>query len=170
MDWVELQRAELSRQFTDSGVRNRRIFTEAGERIGQATAVDENTLSIRNERDLLALAEVAAADVRCPLTPSGPLGLGAPCRMRDAVSVARDVVRAFPAPSFPTTVSPGNPWIKAAVTAQVEEALSYATPKLRKGMTELRDAAQWVLWLALGLQALIVPIGAVTDIRSNPSV
>lgn len=166
--WLELQRAELTRQVADSGSRNRRILVDARGGIGHGP--DENTLTLRSNQDLMVLAQTAAADVRCPLTPSGPLGPGAPCRVRDPRAVAQDVVRTVAGADFPLDVSPDNPWIRAAVTARVEEALSFATPRLRAGMDELRTLVAVVLCLALGIQALMVPLAAVGDIRVNPSV
>ncbi|HYN78363.1 MAG TPA: hypothetical protein VES73_11285 [Lamprocystis sp. (in: g-proteobacteria)] len=127
-------------------------------------------MALNSQRDLQVVAEVAAASVGCPLTPSGPLGAGAPCSVRDPVSVAQQVVRAIPAASYPLTVSPDNPWIKAAVTTQVQEALSYATPRLQAGMTELRTLMAVLFWSALIFQVLLVPIAAVSDIRVHPQV
>lgn len=170
--WLDLQRTELPRRFADSGARNRAVLVAARDRIGPGP--DENTLTLRTDQDLLVLAETAAASVRCTLTPSGtasgPLGYGAPCRVRDPASVARDLVRTIPAVSFPLQVSPDNPWTKAAVAAQVEEALSYATPLLRAGMAELATLAAVLFWSALALQAILVPIAAVGDIRVRPPV
>jgi hypothetical protein len=170
VEWLDQQRTELVRQRTDCGSCNRRILVEARKRSGQVSVPDDNAMVLHNEQDLSILAEVAAEDVHCPLTPSGPLGPGAPCHVRDPVSVAQAVVGKRPTVSFPVTVSPENPWIKAAVTAQLEEALSYATPKLRAGMTELKDGVLVLLWLALGIQFVMVPSFAVADIRIHPTV
>lgn len=140
VSWIDLQRTELTRQFTESGTRNRRIFREAQERIAGSVNATQNTIELRNERDTLTLALAAATDVSCPLASHGPLGLGAPCRMRDPSTVAEEVVRTIPIMSYPITVSPQNRWSEAAVSAQLDEALSFATNKLRPGMTELKDA------------------------------
>lgn len=168
--WLELQRTELTRQFTDSGTLNRRIFRAARERMGGGDAsAAENALVLRNERDALTLAMAAATDITCPLTPSGPLGPGAPCRVRDPASVADEVVRGITVPSYPIVVSPQNPWIKAAVTLQLQEALEYATTRLRAGMTELEQALIVLMIILLSVQILSVPIAAVSDIRVHPS-
>lgn len=168
-EWLELQRTELTRQYTDSGLRNRRILVEAQKQLGHESMVGENALRIRNNADLQALAEVAARSVRCPLTQSGPLGPGSPCRVRDPVSVAQEVIRTTSAASFPMTLAPDNPWVSAAVATQVQEALSYATPLLRSGMSELKSLVFAIFWLALVVQIILVPISAVGDIRVHPT-
>lgn len=168
-EWLELQRIELTRQYTDSGLRNRRILTEAQNQLGNESMVGENALRIRNTAELQLLTEVAAGSVRCPLTQSGPLGPGAPCRMRDPVSVAQEVMQSTPAAIYPMTLSPDNLWISGAVATQVQEALSYATPKLRTGMRELQDFVYSIFWIAIIAQIILVAISAISDIRIHPT-
>lgn len=167
-EWLQQQRTELTRQFTDSGRRNRSVFTAACERIGQGCDPSSNSMILKNQLDLQILTEIAAASVECPLTPSGPLGSGSPCRVRDTASVAQDVIRLIRPAAFPLTVSPDNQWTKSAVNIQIQEALSYATPKLRKGMDELQTLMAWLFLSALAIQLLIVQVAAVSDIRIHP--
>jgi hypothetical protein len=169
-DWFDQQRSELTRQFTESGSRNRNIFLAAQEQLGKIGGPEENAMVLNGSRDLEILAQVAAQAIRCPLTQHGPLGRGAPCRVREPASVAQEVVRTIQAPSFPLTVTPDNPWTRAAITAQVQEALSYANPRLQAGMAEVRTLMAALFWIALGLQALVVLISAVADIRVHPQV
>jgi len=169
-DWLDQQRTELARQITDSGALNRRIFRDAREQLSKTKGTDENAMTLNGPGDLEILAQAAAQHVRCPLTQTGPLGRGAPCRVREPVAVAQEVVRAIPAATFPLRVTPDNPWTKAAITAQIQEALSYAEPRLQAGMTELRNLTAVLFWIALGLLVLIVPIAAVSDIRVHPQV
>ena len=169
MTWLELQRAEFTRQFTESGKRNRDILVKARERIGIEGNYADNTLTLRNERDTTALALTAASEVRCPLTASGPLGPGAPCRVRDPATVATEVVHSIPVASYPVTVSPQNPWTEAAVTAQLQEALSYALTRIRTGMDELKSPLPLLIILLISAQVLLVLGAAVSDIRVHPS-
>ncbi|WP_200388047.1 hypothetical protein [Thiocapsa imhoffii] len=168
--WLEMQRTELVRQFTESGTRNRRIFRTALERIGESTSVAENALELRNERDTLTLAFAAASDVSCPLASKGPLGPGAPCRVRDATTVAEEVVRNIPVLTYPITVSPQNRWVEAAVTAQLDEALSFASTRLRAGTAELRQALGILMIVLITGQLLMVWVAAISDIRVHPKV
>ena len=168
--WLELQREELSRQFTESGTRNRRIFRQFQVRMMGHENSGNNTLVLRNEGDTLTLATVAASDVICPLTSKGPLGSGAPCRVRDAATVADEVVSKIPVNTYPITVSPQNIWVEAAVSAQLNEALNYAGSRLRKGMAELKQALLAIGILLLIMQLLIVAHRAVSDIRINPPI
>lgn len=168
--WLDMQRTELVRQSTESGTRNRRIFRSAQERIGGSTSMTENALELRNERDTLTLAFAAASDVSCPLASKGPLGPGAPCRVRDATTVAEDVVRSIPVLTYPITVSPQNRWVEAAVTAQLDEALSYASTRLRAGTVELKQALGIFIAVLMAVQLLMVWVAALSDIRVHPKV
>jgi hypothetical protein len=168
--WLEMQRTELVRQSTESGTRNRRIFRSAQERIGGNTSGTENALELRNERDTLTLAFAAASDVSCPLASKGPLGPGAPCRVRDATTVAEEVVRNIPVLTYPITVSPQNRWVEAAVTAQLDEALSYASTRLRAGTAELKHALGIFIVVLIVGQLLMVWFAAISDIRVHPKV
>jgi hypothetical protein len=170
MTWVDLQRKELSRQYTESGTRNRRIFQKVQVHITGDENFVGNTLILRNESDTLTLATIAASDVTCPLTNHGPLGPGAPCRVRDAATVAEEVVRNIPVNSYPITVLPKNRWVEAAVSAQLNESLNYAGPRLHTGMAELKQALVITGILFLFIQLLVVAHSAVSDIRINPSL
>jgi hypothetical protein len=168
--WLDLQRATLPKQLADSGSLNRRIFQEARGRLGQPPGPVENEMTLRDAGELEVATESAAAAVRCPLRPSGPLGPGAPCQLRDPVSLAQEIVSRMPASAYPLVVSPDNPWFRAAVSAQVQAALDHAAPLLREGTRELKGTALMVLVGALTLIVIVVPMAAVSNIQVHPKV
>ncbi|WP_295441776.1 hypothetical protein [uncultured Thiodictyon sp.] len=168
--WLDDQRAELTSQFTRDGARNLRILRAARDRIGSQEGTANNTLTLRSERDAMALASVAAADVRRPLTPSGPLGPGAPFQVRDPAEVAAEVIHSLPAVSYPITVKPQNEWTETALAAQVQAAVSYVTKQLVPGIDELKYALAWAIGLLALSQLVIVRFAAISDIRIQPSI
>jgi len=168
--WLQLQATVLPQKISNDPALRYDVFTTAQRQLGLPPGPVENEMTLPDRGALETLANVAASQVRCPLARSGPLGPGAPCQMRNPGEVAQETLQANPAGAFPLTVTPDNPWVAYAVTAQVQAALSDATPKLTTGMAELRTLMAALFWIAFGLQVVIVPIAAVADIRVHPQV
>ncbi len=168
--WLQLQATALPQRLSNDPALLYDIFTTAQQQLGLAPGAAENEMTLRDRGALETLAQVAASQVSCPLTRSGPLGPGAPCQLQNPDDVAQKTLQANPAGAFPLIVTPDNPWVAYAVTAQVQAALGDATPKLAKGMAELRTLMAALFWIAIALQVLIVPIVAVTDIHVHPQV
>ena len=168
--WLQLQAATLPKQIASDPALRYDIFVTAQQQLGLPSGAADNEMALRNRHDLETLIQTAASLVRCPLTRSGPLGPGAPCQMRNPDEVVRETLQAVPAGAFPLTVTDDNPWVAYAVTTQVQAALSDATSKLTVGAAELRAGLAALFWIAIGLQVIIVPIVAVSDIRVHPQV
>ena len=168
--WLQQQATALPQKLSNDPALRYDIFTTAQQQLGLPPGPVENEMTLRDRGALETLAQVAASQVRCPLTRSGPLGPGAPCQLQNPDDVAQKTLHANPMGAFPLTVTPNNPWVTYAVTAQVQAALSDATPKLATGMAELRTLMATLFWFAVALQVLIVPIRAVADIRIHPQV
>ncbi|WP_295390452.1 hypothetical protein [uncultured Thiodictyon sp.] len=168
--WLQLQAATLPKQMASDPALRYDIFVTAQQQLALTSGAADNEMALRNRRDLETLAQTAASLVRCPLTRSGPLGPGAPCQMRNPDEVAQETLQEIPPKAFPLTVTDDNPWVAYAVTTQIQAALSDATPKLTAGAAELRIVLAALFWIFIGLQVLIVPIAAVSDIRVHPQV
>jgi hypothetical protein len=99
-----------------------------------------------------------------------PFLIGAPLSTKSANEVATEAVDAiqFDASRYPTVVPADNEWSKTAATLQANHALDTTYDQLKPRLADLKTASIWLLAVSLLLPALLIPMGAVTDIKVDP--
>jgi hypothetical protein len=176
--WMNEERTTLARSIAGSGSFNRTVlrstWTQLSKSSGQEglTPPDQsgNEIRLNNPEEAFALAATAAEETRSALRTKMPFVIGAPLSTKSANEIATEAVDSiqFNASRFPTVVPADNEWSKTAATLQANHALDTAYDQLKPGLGDLKTASTWLLAISLLLPAILIPMGAVKDIKVDP--
>jgi len=176
--WMIEQRTTLARSIASSGNFNRAVlrstWTQLSATGGQQglTPPDQagNEIRLNNPEEAFALAAVAAEETRSALRSKMPFVIGAPLSTKSASEIATETVDAiqFDASRYPTIVPADNEWSQTAATLQANHALDTAYDQLKPRLDDLKTASTWLLVISFLLPAILIPMGAVKDIKVDP--
>lgn len=176
--WTKEQRSSLPRSIAGSGHFNRSVlrsaWTELSASGGQQglTPPDQagNEIRLNNPEEAFALASTAAEETRSALRSKMPFVIGAPLSTKSANEIATEAVDAvqFDSSRYPTVVSADNEWSKTAATLQANHAMDTAYDQLKPWLEDLKTASTWLLVISLLLPAILIPMGAIKDIKVDP--
>jgi hypothetical protein len=176
--WMKEQRTTLARSIAGSGNFNRSVlrstWTQLATSGGQEglTPPDQsgNEIRLNNPEEAFALAAAAAEETRSALRTKMPFLIGAPLSTKSANEIATEAVDAiqFDASRYPTIAPADNEWSKTAATLQANHALDTAYDQLKPRLDDLKTASTWLLVISLLLPMILIPMGAVKDIKVDP--
>ncbi len=176
--WMKEQRTTLARSTASSGQFNRAVlrstWTQLSTSGGQEglTPPDQggNEIRLNNPEDAFALASTAAEETRSALRSKMPFMIGAPLSTKSSNEIATEAVDSvqFDPSRYPTVVPADNEWSKTAATLQANHALDTAYNQLKPRLEDLKTASIWLLVVSLLLPAILIPMGAIQDIKVDP--
>jgi len=176
--WMNEQRTTLARSIASSGHFNRSVLRSAWTQLSTSGGQDGltppdqagNELRLNNPEEAFALAATAAEETRSVLRTKLPFIIGAPLSTKSANEIATEAVDAvkFDASRYPTVVPADNEWSKTAATLQANHALDTAYDQLKPRLEDLKIASTWLLVISLLLPAILIPMGAIKDIKIDP--
>lgn len=176
--WMKEHYTTLGRSISSSGQFNRSVlrstWTQLSASGGQQglTPPDQagNEIRLNNPEEAFALAATASDETRSALRSKMPFVIGAPLSTKSANDIATEAVDAvqFDASRYPTVVPADNEWSKTAATLQANHALDTAYAQLKPRLDDLKIASTWLLLISLFLPAILIPMGAIKDIKVDP--
>lgn len=176
--WMKEQRTTLARSIASSGHFNRSVLLSAWTQLSTSggqqglTPPDQagNEIRLNNPEEAFALAATAAEETRSALRTKMPFVIGTPLSTKGANEIATEAVDAvqFDASRYPIVVPADNEWSKTAATLQANHALDTAHDQLKPRLKDLKTASNWLLGISLILPVILIPMGAVKDIKVDP--
>jgi hypothetical protein len=176
--WMKDQRTTLARSTANSGQLNRDIvrstWTQLSTSGGQEglTPPDQggNEIRLNNPEEAFALASTAAEETRSALRTKMPFVIGAPLSTKSSNEIATEAVDSvqFSSSRYPTVVPADNEWSKTSAILQTNHALDTSYDQLKPRLEDLRTASIWLLVVSLLLPAILIPMGAIQDIKVDP--
>lgn len=176
--WIQEERTTLARSIAGSGSFNRSVLRSTWTQLSASGGQEGlnppdqsgNEIRLNSPEDAFALAATAAAETRSALRTKMPFLIGAPLSTKSANEVATEAVDAiqFDASRYPIVVPADNEWSKTAATLQANHALDTTYDQLKPRLADLKTASTLLLAVSLLLPAILIPMGAVKDIKVDP--
>lgn len=176
--WLETQRETVIRSVADSGLYNRSVLRSTWDKLqplgGQANLASPresgNILRLNSLEEALVLAETAADEAKSALSKKSPFEWGVTPSWKAPSVIAEETVNALPRSNFPVEVTPSNDWTRSAAAAQAGHAFESLRSQIKQPMSRLQSASVSLILVAVVLQAILVAIAALGDIKVDPRV